>query len=153
MRGLVNSSASTPHVWKRGQLCPLRGCVRTNISPAHDVHVEYLPHGPHRLVVRTSRRGRDNPGSTPGVDIYPKKNKIWCGRISPQLETAIFSCSVQTCRAPATAAGKVHRQYQCCGICTQALTNREYLTCQPTLLRALLLLHYNGLSHKHIVPT
>ena len=26
-------------------------------------------HGPHRLVVRTSRRGRDNPGSTPGVDI------------------------------------------------------------------------------------
>ena len=25
--------------------------------------------GPHRLVVRTSRRGRDNPGSTPGEDI------------------------------------------------------------------------------------
>ena len=25
---------------------------------------------PHRLVVRTSRRGRDNPGSTPGVDIF-----------------------------------------------------------------------------------
>ena len=25
---------------------------------------------PHRLVVRTSRRGRDNPGSTPGEDIY-----------------------------------------------------------------------------------
>ena len=24
--------------------------------------------GPHRLVVRTSRRGRDNPGATPGVD-------------------------------------------------------------------------------------
>ena len=24
---------------------------------------------PHRLVVRTSRRGRGNPGSTPGVDI------------------------------------------------------------------------------------
>ena len=24
---------------------------------------------PHRLVVRTSRRGRDNPGSTPGEDI------------------------------------------------------------------------------------
>jgi hypothetical protein len=28
-----------------------------------------LKQGPHRLVVRTSRRGRDNPGSTPGVDI------------------------------------------------------------------------------------
>ena len=27
-----------------------------------------LMQGPHRLVVRTSRRGRDNPGSTPGVD-------------------------------------------------------------------------------------
>ena len=26
-------------------------------------------HGLHRLVVRTSRCGRDNPGSTPGVDI------------------------------------------------------------------------------------
>jgi hypothetical protein len=26
--------------------------------------------GPHRLVVRTSRCGRDNPGSTPGVDIF-----------------------------------------------------------------------------------
>ena len=25
---------------------------------------------PYRLVVRTSRRGRDNPGSTPGVDIF-----------------------------------------------------------------------------------
>ena len=25
---------------------------------------------PHRLVVRTSRRGRDNPGSTPGEDIF-----------------------------------------------------------------------------------
>ena len=26
--------------------------------------------GPHRLVVRTSRCGRDNPGSTPGEDIF-----------------------------------------------------------------------------------
>ena len=25
---------------------------------------------PHRLVVRTSRCGRDNPGSTPGEDIF-----------------------------------------------------------------------------------
>ena len=28
-----------------------------------------VQHGPHRLVVRTSRCGRDNPGSTPGVVI------------------------------------------------------------------------------------
>ena len=32
--------------------------------------------GPHRLVVRTSRRGRDNPGSTPGEDMYTIKNII-----------------------------------------------------------------------------
>ena len=31
--------------------------------------------GPHRLVVRTSRRGRDNPGSTPGVDILNIKHE------------------------------------------------------------------------------
>jgi hypothetical protein len=29
-----------------------------------------LMHGPHRLVVRTLRCGRDNPGSTPGVVIF-----------------------------------------------------------------------------------
>ena len=48
------------------------GNTTSNNSPArrqsecarnwHDLH------GPHRLVVRTSRCGRDNPGSTPGVD-------------------------------------------------------------------------------------
>ena len=27
-----------------------------------------LTHGPHRLVVRTSRCGRNNPGSNPGAD-------------------------------------------------------------------------------------
>ena len=31
-------------------------------------------HSPHRLVVRTSRCGRDNPGSTPGEDIV-----LMCG--------------------------------------------------------------------------
>ena len=35
-----------------------------------------LWHGPHRLVVRTSRCGRDNPGSTPGVDIFLPRNKF-----------------------------------------------------------------------------
>ena len=29
-----------------------------------------IDQGPHRLVVRTSRCGRDNPGSTPGVVIF-----------------------------------------------------------------------------------
>ena len=32
--------------------------------------------GPHRLVVRTSRCGRDNPGSTPGVDILLERLSI-----------------------------------------------------------------------------
>ena len=32
---------------------------------------------PHRLVVRTSRRGRDNPGSTPGVDIFLECRSAW----------------------------------------------------------------------------
>ena len=32
--------------------------------------LNYRTSSPHRLVVRTSRRGRDNPGSTPGEDIF-----------------------------------------------------------------------------------
>ena len=34
---------------------------------------------PHRLVVRTSRCGRDNPGSTPGVDILAHSHLIPLG--------------------------------------------------------------------------
>ena len=34
--------------------------------------------GPHRLVVRTSRRGRDRPGSTPGVDMYCGSVRLNC---------------------------------------------------------------------------
>ena len=34
---------------------------------------------PHRLVVRTSRCGRDNPGSTPGVDILTRSHLILFG--------------------------------------------------------------------------
>ena len=33
---------------------------------------------PHRLVVRTSRCGRDNPGSTPGVDMSPGQWLLTC---------------------------------------------------------------------------
>ena len=32
-------------------------------------HLPFLGQCPYRLVVRTSRCGRDNPGSTPGEDI------------------------------------------------------------------------------------
>ena len=37
---------------------------------AHTQQVLFFSIGPYRLVVRTSRRGRDNPGSTPGEDIF-----------------------------------------------------------------------------------
>ena len=40
---------------------------RMGIQLACDRHKLVLNKRPHRLVVRTSRRGRDNPGSTPGV--------------------------------------------------------------------------------------
>ena len=33
--------------------------------------VRHRRQSPYRLVVRTSRRGRDNPGSNPGVDMRP----------------------------------------------------------------------------------
>ena len=35
-------------------------------------------HGPHRLVARTSRCGRDNPGSTPGVVIPCARRLLPC---------------------------------------------------------------------------
>ena len=34
---------------------------------------------PHRLVVRTSRCGRDNPGSNPGVDIFARRSCLLPG--------------------------------------------------------------------------
>ena len=37
---------------------------------ANSWHCHSSRHGPHRLVVRTSRCGRDNPGSIPGGDIF-----------------------------------------------------------------------------------
>ena len=47
--------------------------------PLHDrvqgraCHIETIKNQcPYRLVVRTSRCGRDNAGSTPGEDVYPK---------------------------------------------------------------------------------
>ena len=60
-----------------------RGASRTVLSttssmaiparryPTRFAHVHST--GPHRLVVRTSRRGRDNPGSTPGAVISRKR--------------------------------------------------------------------------------
>ena len=46
--------------------------------------------GPHRLVVRTSRRGRDNPGSTPGVDILNMTHE-YPGRLTRNLGIIMLS--------------------------------------------------------------
>ena len=55
--------------WNARALMPVpcvRGREGLNAGGARSLGIEQ---GPHRLVVRTSRCGRDNPGSTPGVDI------------------------------------------------------------------------------------
>ena len=45
------------------------GCVGyRNLITQHDMMLMSNWKRPHRLVVRTSRCGRDNPGSAPGVD-------------------------------------------------------------------------------------
>ena len=58
---------------------------------------------PHRLVVRTSRCGRDNPGSTPGEDIWvgsrasqlraerPKENRNLCMRSRREKPNSLLS--------------------------------------------------------------
>ena len=56
--------------------------------------------GPCRLVVRTSRCGRDNPGSTPGVDMLcrwrevPRKQRLGqkADRPAAGVERAELSC-------------------------------------------------------------
>ena len=55
---------------------------------------------PHRLVVRTSRRGRDNPGSTPGVDMgVDDEVRETFGRIcAPVRATLIRITRHATCR-------------------------------------------------------
>jgi hypothetical protein len=37
-----------------------------------DIQRRFNQSGPYRLAVRTSRCGRDNPGSNPGTVIFPK---------------------------------------------------------------------------------
>ena len=61
-----------------------------------------MPHvksSPHRLVVRTSRCGRDNPGSTPGEDIFFRKQNLQAtgllGACDAQRETAMWCCVIQ----------------------------------------------------------
>ena len=51
-----------------------------------------LNQGPHRLVVRTSRCGRDNPGSTPGVDTW---TRVLCR--TPRLSVRVSTTDVVAC--------------------------------------------------------
>ena len=42
----------------------------TNTRVSKEANAQHVGKRPYRLVVRTSRCGRDNPGSTPGEDIF-----------------------------------------------------------------------------------
>ena len=64
------SGAAVPHSLRKSARAALVCCaIRCgSASFAAGVRRVVRRRRPHRLVVRTSRRGRDNPGSTPGVD-------------------------------------------------------------------------------------
>ena len=64
-------------------------------QPLFQEMLNYKTSSPHRLVVRTSRRGRDNPGSTPGEDIFI-------------LSDSLLSFTLLEFVARRTAAGKLH---------------------------------------------
>ena len=51
--GLLHATCASVYIWLQ--------LMGAKLAPAQ---------GPYRLVVRTSRCGRDNPGSTPGEDIH-----------------------------------------------------------------------------------
>ena len=58
------------HVWENTRICRSCACMNSLKFDSSGLLVcrkDIL--SPHRLVVRMSRRGRDNPGSTPGEDI------------------------------------------------------------------------------------
>ena len=91
-------------------------------------HARHLRHGPHRLVVRTSRCGRDNPGSTPGVDILLERLHTCCG-------TAVLwsskPCKLVDGRRESCAHKAVARQLAIC-IATKDMASR---TLWPSGLR------------------
>ena len=50
----------------------------TQAAPSFGTGAAAHRNSPHRLVARTSRCGRDNPGSTPGVDMYGPQTFFLC---------------------------------------------------------------------------
>ena len=80
---------------------------------------------PHRLVVRTSRCGRDNPGSTPGEDNISRRAripKLWsaiasvAGRLVAQFDVAKVSTFVRASDLRKVMPTR-HRYEAACGAC------------------------------------
>ncbi len=69
---------------------PLSKPTRRQTALHERQHTRWRSQGPHRLVVRTSRRGRDNPGSAPGVDIFARPRR---GRHTSRARAAAQACS------------------------------------------------------------
>ena len=67
--GLLHAACASVYIW-----LPLMGA---KLAPAQ---------GLYRLVVRMSRCGRDNPGSTPGEDIHDTGAKWWMIWILPDTD-------------------------------------------------------------------
>ena len=63
----------------------------------------HLLERPHRLVVRTSRCGRDNPGSTPGVDNFIGRFRERAGVVVTEVRF-VFSISEHISIAPSGVA-------------------------------------------------
>ena len=60
--------------------------------------MSFVTRSPHRLVVRTSRCGRDNPGSTPGVDIFAR-SFFWCRRCWHKLASRLHASRLHAIQA------------------------------------------------------
>ena len=68
--GLAPEASALDHSAKLSWIPSWHGCITCFLCPAafEDLFPS-PPQCPYRLVIRTSRCGRDNPGSTPGEDI------------------------------------------------------------------------------------
>ena len=77
--------------WARN---PLGSACRSWGPPA--LENENVIQSPHRLVVRTSRCGRDNPGSTPGVDNALNIEPV-CAKMCKEIEAhPVYTLSRKT---------------------------------------------------------
>ena len=72
-------------------------------------HWAFCTQGPHRLVVRTSRRGRDNPGSNSGVDSSQQCKcdlpSVWPARVQGACLQSTMSAQPPSPLRAATCSG------------------------------------------------